>query len=111
MRGQSLVLRREPDLLGGVRTGRGTGAGSGLAECARVFVSRTYVRITNIAASMVCMQQRSSVAVDRETVLDLNQIAIDLAHSERRPVTLGEVIRRLIDAWRQQAAAGEDGTW
>jgi hypothetical protein len=50
------------------------------------------------------MQNRSSVAVDRGTALDLNQIAIDIARHEDRHVTLAEVIRRLIDAYRQAGA-------
>lgn len=49
------------------------------------------------------MQHRSSVAVERPTVLDLNQIAIDLARNEHRRITLGEVIVRLIASWQQHA--------
>jgi hypothetical protein len=49
------------------------------------------------------MRCRSSGSVDRGTVSDLNQIAIDVSRREDRDVTLSEVIRRLMAAWQQQA--------
>jgi hypothetical protein len=51
-------------------------------------------------------QERSSVAVPRSTVLDLNQIRVDMGRREGRTVTLAEVIGRLIEAYRQQVGAG-----
>jgi hypothetical protein len=53
------------------------------------------------------MQQRSSVAVDRDTVLDLNQIRLDLARQEAQSVPLGEVVRRLIAVWHEQGGQDE----
>jgi hypothetical protein len=50
--------------------------------------------------------QRTSVAVDRDTALDLHQIAVDLGRQEQRQVTLLEVIRLLIEAWQQRQQAG-----
>ena len=43
---------------------------------------------------------RTTVWLDRDAALDLRSIATDLARGERRPITLGEVVRRLIELYR-----------
>jgi hypothetical protein len=42
----------------------------------------------------------TTVCIDRASVSELRSIATDLAREERRRVTLGEVVRRLIEVWR-----------
>jgi hypothetical protein len=44
------------------------------------------------------------VRVDRDSALDLRAIALDLSRKERRTVTLGDVIRRLIEIARREWA-------
>jgi hypothetical protein len=54
----------------------------------------------------VSLDSKTTVAVDRGTVLDLNRLAIDLERAEGRRFTLGDVIRKLIETYqRVQAGA------
>ncbi len=46
------------------------------------------------------VQESTSVRVGREAAFDLRAIALDLSRAERRHVSLGEVVSRLIAAWR-----------
>ncbi len=46
----------------------------------------------------------TTVWLDRASASDLRSIATDLARQERRRVTLGEVVRRLIELWRAGGA-------
>ncbi len=48
----------------------------------------------------------TTVRVDRAAARDLKSIATDIARKERRPVTLGEVVRRLIEIGKREWAAG-----
>lgn len=49
---------------------------------------------------------KTTVWMDRDAALDLRSIALDLARRERRQVTLGEVVRRLIAAWQASGNGG-----
>ena len=50
---------------------------------------------------------RTGVNVDRDTALDLHQIAVDLGRAEQRHVPIREVIRRLVDAWQAQNGSSQ----
>ena len=47
----------------------------------------------------------TTVWVDRASASDLRSIAADLAREERCRVTLGEVVRRLIELWHAGGSA------
>ena len=50
-------------------------------------------------------ERHTSVSVDRDTAADLKAVKIELERTERRRVTLGEVIRRLLDGRRREPSS------
>ncbi len=45
--------------------------------------------------------------VDRATLLDLGALRIDMSRVEDHTLTLAEVIRRLVDAWKAQNGSSQ----
>ena len=53
----------------------------------------------------VSLDSKTTVAVDRGTVLDLNRLAIDLERAEGHKFTLGDVVRWLLGQAGKQTGA------
>ena len=52
------------------------------------------------------MDNRTTVSLDKPTAADLRQARREMSAAERRTLTTSEVLRRLLDSWRQITAGG-----